>query len=309
MWVKIAIRVSVEGPWYFFQPRGNGQKPKRSGPRALRLSAYPASLYRCHVISLSLSPPCFYKYSFPIRFHEFQPPPLQFLLSFTSQPFSSCASFPLRLISRSRSRSRSRTTDPLSAMPLQTPSRKKSPAKIPETRWKSFSQERIYGQKLLEAIEKTKNPSQPSNLAQARAIKLAADSALALTAKGQTRWSRAILRRRWQKRRLWLKAKGKISRRSTPRPPEQPAARAQALQVLQQQQQQTPQKKTGQSMGDRLRVLSRLVPGCRKLSAPLLLEEAADYVAALEMQVKAMRALADLLSAARTSSTTEPRDT
>lgn len=49
-------------------------------------------------------------------------------------------------------------------------------------------------------------------------------------------------------------------------------------------------------MTERLRVLSRLVPGGRKLSEPMLLEEAADYVAALETQVKTMRTLAELLS-------------
>ncbi|RWW34294.1 hypothetical protein BHE74_00016349 [Ensete ventricosum] len=130
----------------------------------------------------------------------------------------------------------------------------------PATKWRTAAQERVYGRRLLEALRTTAALGP-------RAVKEAADSALALTARGRSRWSRAILLRTGRKIRRGRR-------------------RARAAEAA------------GGRVRGRLRVLRRLVPGCRNLSAGSLLEEAADYVAALEMQVKAMRALADALSAA-----------
>lgn len=142
-------------------------------------------------------------------------------------------------------------------------------AKTP-TKWGTAGQQRAYGRRLLDALRATAGGGP-------LAVKAAADAALALTARGQSRWSRAILLGRCRSRRKLLRITGKIGRGRTR------TAAAAATRVR----------------PDRLQVLRRLVPGCRKLSAPSVLEEAADYVAALEMQVKAMRTLADAFSAAR----------
>ncbi|KAG0491896.1 hypothetical protein HPP92_005294 [Vanilla planifolia] len=157
------------------------------------------------------------------------------------------------------------------------------------SKWRTGVQQRVYGRRLLEALRSARgdcSKNQPK--AGPRAIKDAADSALALTARGQTRWSRAILFGGCRRRKLLLKAGGKIRR---PRP------QRSSTKVVP----DPPASMKGKKIKDRLRVLSRLIPGCRNLSAPSLLDEVADYVAALEMQAKTMRALAAALSTATLS--------
>nr|QOJ43719.1 bHLH transcription factor [Dracaena cambodiana] len=173
-------------------------------------------------------------------------------------------------------------SSPSSSSPSQSSSsktRNPKPETRKQSRWKTPTQQRLYNRRLIDAL---RSPNPPP--ASARAIKDAADSALALTARGQTRWSRAILTSR--RRKVILK----VRRKRPKKPAKKMLAGADKLNISE------PAK--DRKVNERLRKLGRLVPGCRKLSAPSLLEEAADYVAALEVQVKAMRALAEAMAAA-----------
>ncbi|KAI3918262.1 hypothetical protein MKX01_041582 [Papaver californicum] len=161
---------------------------------------------------------------------------------------------------------------------------------IQTNKWKSESKQRIYSTKLLEALHRVRNtsssscsssyssPSSSSLPRGSRAVREAADRALAFEAKGKTRWSRAILTGR---------IKLKLKKINKPR-----------LINVNENSKKKPVKVNTKVpvLQKKVRVLGRLVPGCRKVSFPDLLEEATDYIAAMEMQVKAMTALAELLS-------------
>ncbi|KAF0914936.1 hypothetical protein E2562_032847 [Oryza meyeriana var. granulata] len=155
------------------------------------------------------------------------------------------------------------------------------------SKWRTRRVHEIYSSKLLDAIRlvRSGSPSAAAGAAAAapprsRAVREAADRALAVSARGRTRWSRAILashRRRIQ-----------AARRVRLREPTSPPSR-------------NPSSPSGKgpkapALARKAKVLGQLVPGCRKLPFPALLAEASDYIAALEMQVRAMTALAEVLS-------------
>ncbi|KAF7817978.1 transcription factor bHLH149 [Senna tora] len=148
--------------------------------------------------------------------------------------------------------------------------------------WRSHTDQQIYSSKLVEALRYVLRRTPPSPTAKptrGREIRQTADRILAATAKGRTRWSRAILATplsRWKFQRQHKKVK-KVSKGL--KKPEIRKERRRLPAV---------QKKA--------RLLSRLVPGCQKVSFPNLLEETTDYISALEMQVRAMTALTDLLT-------------
>ncbi|CAI0446541.1 unnamed protein product [Linum tenue] len=142
-------------------------------------------------------------------------------------------------------------------------------------RWRTEAEHRIYSTKLLEALRSSRRSSSSAS-ASGTLVRDAADRVLAAAARGSTRWSRAILasRRRLTRVRKVRRARVIGEARSTDRRKQKPPP----------------------AVEKRIRTLSRLVPGCRKAPLPNLLEEVGDYIAALEMQVKAMAALAEILA-------------
>ncbi|KAG6396356.1 hypothetical protein SASPL_142504 [Salvia splendens] len=161
--------------------------------------------------------------------------------------------------------------------------------------WKSDAQQQIYSSNLLQALRQVRNgDGSPAP----KRVHEAADRALATTAKGRTRWSRAILTNRlklkFMKKNNIVKRQRKVMTSiSTGNSRSQRKSKVKILRL---------KSKSLPAFQRKVRVLSRLVPGCRKQSMPVVLEEATDYIAALEMQVRAMSALAELLSVSGSSS-------
>lgn len=153
----------------------------------------------------------------------------------------------------------------------------------PQARWRSETEQSIYSTKLFEALRQVHRSSSPAGkVSGGQEVREAADRVLAVSAKGRTRWSRAILASRLR----WRLGGNKHKK-------------AKVGKVTASSQLKRPAKKRHlPAMERKAKILSRLVPGCRKVSFPNLLEEASDYIAALEMQVRAMTALTELLTGA-----------
>ncbi|XP_059632816.1 transcription factor bHLH147-like [Cornus florida] len=159
-----------------------------------------------------------------------------------------------------------------------------------EIQWKSEVQEQVYSSKLLQALRQVRLSSSSSSAPKGRlAVREAADRVLAVAAKGRTRWSRAILTNR-------LKLKFTKNNRKRVAVNGNSRSKKPRVSVLRLNSKNLP------AVQRKARVLGRLIPGCRKQPLPVVLEEATDYISALEMQVRAMSALAELLSGSASDS-------
>ncbi|CAN1219435.1 Transcription factor bHLH149 [Linum perenne] len=153
-------------------------------------------------------------------------------------------------------------------------------------RWKTEAEHRIYSSKLLEALRSSRRSSASTFAAAAPATRVrdAADRVLAVAARGTTRWSRAILAKRRRLTRVRKVRRARVIGEAK--------LTGRKLKFVSEEE----EKKSPPAVDKKIRTLSRLVPGCRKAPLTNLLEEVGDYIAALEMQVKAMAALAEILS-------------
>ncbi|KAE8706430.1 hypothetical protein F3Y22_tig00110393pilonHSYRG00153 [Hibiscus syriacus] len=140
-------------------------------------------------------------------------------------------------------------------------------------RWRTQREQHIYSSKLIQALRRSRLTSTSSSTVQE--VHDTADRVLAVLAKGTTRWSRAILTAR------------KMSRQKKAKAAANTRLRKPAFNM---------EKRKTPVIQRKLKVLGRLVPGCRKLSFSNLIEETSDYIAALEMQVRAMTAITEFLA-------------
>lgn len=163
-------------------------------------------------------------------------------------------------------------------------------ARSQSSKWKSQAQQQIFSSSLLQALAHSRRGGSGGGRGGGggRAVREAADRALAASAKGRTRWSRAILAGRIR-----------ISKFRKRKRPAAAVAAAAAAAGRSRKPRVSVSRLRGKGMPAvqrKVRVLGRLVPGCRKEPLPVILEEATDYIEALEMQVRAMSELARLLS-------------
>ncbi|XVE89549.1 hypothetical protein DITRI_Ditri20bG0005000 [Diplodiscus trichospermus] len=155
-------------------------------------------------------------------------------------------------------------------------------------RWRTQREHQIYSSKLIEALRRSRRTS--SSVA-AKEVRETADRVLAVSAKGTTRWSRAILTSR-------LTAGATMTKHKKARAT---ANRRMRKPVINREQRKLP------VVERKLKVLRWLVPGCRKVPLSNLLEETSDYIAALEMQVRAMTAITEFLAGGRAGQTPADR--
>ncbi|KAF8051820.1 hypothetical protein N665_1663s0012 [Sinapis alba] len=176
-------------------------------------------------------------------------------------------------------------------------------------KWRSEKQQQIYSTNIIQSLRELRisasaavDPSAklaPPRGGGGRAVRDAAYRSLAVTARGRTLWSRAILSKA-------VKVKLKFRKQNRSRNSNHPTMvsitgnnrlRKRRATVLKLKAKGLP------AVQSKVKLLSRLIPGCRKQPLPVVLEETTDYIVAMEMQIRALNAI---ISAVGSSSAARP---
>ncbi|KFK39046.1 hypothetical protein AALP_AA3G193800 [Arabis alpina] len=157
-----------------------------------------------------------------------------------------------------------------------------SPSTTSLQKWRSDKQQQIYSTKLVRALRELRINQQPRG--GGIAVREVADRALAVAARGKTLWSRAILSKA-VKLKFRKQKRQRISNPPTTITTGYIRSKKQKATVMRLKSKGLP------AVQRKVKVLSRLVPGCRKQTLPVVLEETTDYIAAMEMQIRTMTAL------------------
>ncbi|KAG2263383.1 hypothetical protein Bca4012_014397 [Brassica carinata] len=192
--------------------------------------------------------------------------------------------------------------------------KKKQPSPPPSSssvqKWRSEKQQQIYSTNIIQSLRELRisaaaaDPS--AKLAPprggGRAVRDAAYRSLAVTARGRTLWSRAILSKA-------VKVKLKFRKQNRPRNSNPTTMvsitgsnrlRKRRATVLRLKAKGLP------AVQSKVKLLGRLIPGCRKQPLPVVLEETTDYIVAMEMQIRALNAIISAVSSSSAPRTPTP---
>ncbi|KAJ4900081.1 Transcription factor bHLH147 [Raphanus sativus] len=197
--------------------------------------------------------------------------------------------------------------------------RKKKPTSPPPSsssssvqKWRSEKQQQIYSTNIIQSLRELRisaaaaaDPSAklpPPRGGGGRAVRDAAYRSLAVTARGRTLWSRAILSKAVRVKLRFRKLNR--SRNSNPATVVSITGnnrlRKKRATVLRLKGKGLP------AVQKRVKFLSRLIPGCRKQPLPVVLEETTDYIVAMEMQIRALNAIISAVGSGSSSSPPMP---
>ncbi|KAF8099602.1 hypothetical protein N665_0241s0035 [Sinapis alba] len=160
-------------------------------------------------------------------------------------------------------------------------------------KWRSDKQQQIYSTNIIQSLRElrisaaTDASAKLSPRGGGRAVRDAAYRSLAVTARGRTLWSRAILSKA-------VKVKLKFRKQNRLRTSNPPTVVSITGNSRLRKKRATVLRLKGKgftAVQRKVKLLSRLIPGCRKQPLPVVLEETTDYIVAMEMQIRALNAL------------------